>query len=101
MDITRDKGTTNKFPLLMESVERIRADFDQIGSFNENNLIPEKPFLDSCWDPVIRCWLCLNDHIEYERRIRNNDGYMKYFELLYKKADDYRIMNSYPKITIY
>jgi uncharacterized membrane protein len=32
-DITRNKGTNNKFPSLKEDVERIRADFDQIGSF--------------------------------------------------------------------
>jgi hypothetical protein len=86
---------------LRESIERIRADFDQIGSLNENKLIPEKAFLDSCWDPTIRCWKCLEDDIKNERKERNNNNYMKYFESLYNKAEKYRIDNNYPEIKFY
>jgi len=86
---------------LQKNIEMIRADFDQIGSMNENKLFPDKAYFDSAWDPTLRCWTCLESHIKNQRKIRNAPYYMKYFGILAEKAERYRKKHHYPKITFF
>ena len=99
-DLLNDRDVKDR-ESLQHNIEIIRADFDQIGSMSENKLFSDNAYFASAWDPTLRCWECLELHIQKQRRIRKAPYYMTYFERLAKKAEKYRIKKKYPKITFF
>jgi uncharacterized protein YqgQ len=73
-----------------QEIAMVRSDFDMIGTFIRNELIPKEVFLDAYWDTTLVCWNALEDNIRKEREIRQNQHYMANFEYLASEAKQYK-----------
>ena len=65
-----------------DEVEYVRADFDIMGKLVDSENIDKQDFLEEYGPLAYRCWKCLEDHIIYQRKLRNFPPFMKYFEQL-------------------
>jgi hypothetical protein len=63
-------------------VEEVRADIDIIGMLVKTGNIDKEQFMIGYGPLVYRCWVCLKDSIENERKIRNFMQYMQYMRIL-------------------
>jgi hypothetical protein len=70
-------------------VEEVRADIDVIGMLVKTGNIDKEQFMIGYGPLVYRCWVCLKDSIENERKIRNFMQYKENFEWLASQADKY------------
>lgn len=70
-------------------VEDVRADFDIIGSLIKSGNIDKEQFLIEFGPLAYRCWTCLKDSIEDERKIRKFDPFMSNFEWLADESNKY------------
>lgn len=74
-----------------ESMEIVKADFNEIGSLLENKIILRDEFLKIYWLEVLKCWKVLyDDDIKPIREQLNYDGYMTSFESLKSFAESYK-----------
>lgn len=73
-----------------ELAQKVRADFDQVGSLVREKLVPKNAFLRVYWDTTIRSWNALHTNVMNERNVRNNTTYMENFEWLNRKANEYK-----------
>lgn len=83
------EGNVSAFKENQSTIAMVRADFDQMGTLIDNNLIPKKIFLEVYWHTILISWKALEKNIEDEIRIRANPSYMKYFKKLKDEAENY------------
>jgi hypothetical protein len=74
----------------MESMEIVKADFDQIGSLVENSAILKDEFLKIYWHELLKCWKVLDDDINEIRKTLRDDNYMINFEKLKGYAEEFK-----------
>lgn len=72
-----------------EAVANVRADFDIMGKLVESNNIDRKEFLEEFGSLAYWCWKCLEDHIAEERKQRNFEPFMTWFEWLATEGYNY------------
>lgn len=80
------KETNNIQIFRNKEPESIRADFDIIGILVKHKNIDKKLFLIEFGPLVFKCWICLENSIEDERRRRKFKPFMENFEWLAKEA---------------
>jgi hypothetical protein len=72
-----------------ESMEIVKADFDQIGSLVDTKAISKEEFLKIYWHDLLTCWKVLYDDITRIRGTGNKD-YMMNFESLKSHAEKFK-----------
>ena len=74
-----------------ESIEIVKADFNEIGSLVKNRIVLREDFLKIYWLDVLKCWKVLyDDDIRPIREQLNYDDYMANFESLKSFAEFYK-----------
>jgi hypothetical protein len=73
----------------IEEVRKVRADYDQMGTMVRGHSIDKKQFLRQYGPSAYLCWKFLEDHIKYERELRNFPPYMVDFQWLVEQAMKY------------
>lgn len=71
---------------IRDSVEIVRADFDQLGILMRRGSIHKKAILDAYGLNGFQCYEMLRNHIEQERDSRHFDEYMRNFQEFAKEA---------------
>jgi hypothetical protein len=70
-------------------VEKVRADFDLIGTLIKTGSVDKKNFLRQYGPNAYLCWKRLKVNIDKERELRDFQYYMRDFEWLANEADRY------------
>lgn len=86
-NLYREYKTNNDLSIFKNnSVEIVRADFDEIGSLVRSKTIQKKGLLEAYGYNAYICWKSLEDHILQERQRRGFIPYMSNFEWLSNEA---------------
>jgi len=67
----------------------VRADFDEMGMLVKKGFILKDAFLEAYGHPAYYFWKVLEDHIENERKKRDNRHFMENFEFIAMEAFKY------------
>src|SRR4029078_13527826 len=94
LDIFRDPLVLNEVNMkkseLQQSVETVRATFDEIGAMFASKLIPKDALLKALWGTGRVCWICLAQNIFIERDKRGTEFYMRNFQEFFNEIEKYR-----------
>jgi len=71
---------------LKESAKNVSHFFDHLGVLVAHNLVNKEAIFGWLGGSIERNWILLAPYIDAERKIRENDNYQKYFEILYETA---------------
>jgi hypothetical protein len=69
--------------------EKVRADFDTIGTLLKNEALPPQEYLEAFWNITLRCFISLKPLIDHRREERDYANYSMHFQELAKAASDY------------
>lgn len=83
------KKTNELRMFFVPDVEKVRADFDLMGTLVKSKTVNKKQFLRQFGPSAYLCWNRLRDHIHNERQLRNFDPFMSDFQWLIEQAEIY------------
>lgn len=74
----------------LDKAENVWVCLNRIAIRVEKKLFPKSLALEMYSGTVIRCWKKLKNHIEYQRKLRNDEEYMKPFERFFEECKRYK-----------